>query len=336
MVHARRLALLLTLPVWVAACDKGGEKKAEPTAPTMPSFDKGAPPADKPAAPPADPNAFPEPGKDPIVRLLAPGKDPRKPLRVRVKAGDTQRAVMHMKMAMDMNVAGQQQKADVPTMNMVMDMTIREVAANGDVSYEFVMSDVTVSDDGNPGMKQMLETVLGSAKGMSGKGVVTSRGFNRGAEMTLPPGANPQLEQTMGQMKDAIAQMAVPLPEEPVGVGGKWEVRLALQQQGMVMKQVGTYEVTSIAGDQIGARVTVAQTADPQPVKNPQMPSLKMDLVRMNGSGTGETQIDLTRALPPRATATMGTEVEMNVDAGGQKQSFVTKMTIDLKVDEKL
>jgi len=50
-------------------------------------------------------------------------------------------------MAMDMNIAGNSQKADMPTMNMVLDVTATDVASNGDIAYEFVMSDVTISDD---------------------------------------------------------------------------------------------------------------------------------------------------------------------------------------------
>lgn len=337
MSRARRLTLLLTLPVLLVACQKSGEqKKADPAPPVMPSFsDKGGASADKPAEKPADPSAYPEAGKDPIVRLLEPGAQPRKPLRFKMKAGDKQRVVMHMKMAMDMNIAGQSQQADMPTMNMVLDVTATDVAANGDISYEFVMSDVTISDDGGtPGMKDALAGVLDSAKGMSGKGVISNRGFNRGTELSMPPNANPQLAQTMGQMKDAMGQIAAPVPEEPVGVGGKWEVRMALKQQSLVIKQIGTYEITGIDGDLVAAKTTVAQSADPQPVVNPQMPTLKMELTRMSGSGSGDTTFDLTKGMPARANALIGNELEMAVDAGGQKQSITMKMKLDLKIDD--
>jgi hypothetical protein len=339
MIQARRLLLALTIPVLLVACQKSGDPKKDDKkddvkaddkpAPTMPSFDK-----DKPAA---DPNAFPEAGKDPIVRVLSPGKEPRKQLRFKMKAGDKQRIVMHMKIAMDMDLAGQSQKADMPTMNMVMDVTATDVAQNGDIAYEFVMSDVTVSDDGGtPGMKEAIGGILGSAKGMTGKGTISSRGFNRGAEISLPPGANPQLQQTMGQMKDAIAQIAAPVPDEPIGVGGKWEVRMSMQQQSLVIKQVGTYEITSIDGDVISTDTTVTQLADPQPVVNPQMPTLKMELVRMNGSGSGTTTFDLNKGMPVKAAAKIGNELEMAVDAGGQKQSIKMKMDLGLKIDDQL
>lgn len=337
----RRILFALTLPVLVVACQKSADgpkddkKTDDKTAPSMPSFEKGGDKGGDKGGGKVDPNAYPEAGKDPIVRVLSPGKDPTKQLRFKMKAGDKQRIVMHMKMAMDMNLGGNSQKADMPTMNMVMDVTATAVAANGDISYEFVMSDVTVSDDGGtPGMKDALAGVLGSAKGMTGKGVISSRGFNRGAEIALPPGANPQLQQTMGQMKDAIAQIAAPVPEEPIGVGGKWEVRMSMKQQSLVIKQVGTYEITSIDGDIIATNTTVTQSADPQPVVNPQMPTLKMDLVRMNGGGSGQTTFDLNKGMPVKAAAKIGNELEMAVDAGGQKQSIVMKMDLGLKIDD--
>jgi hypothetical protein len=218
---------------------------------------------------------------------------------------------------------------------MTMDFTATAVAPNGDISYEFVMSEVSVDDDGGtPGVKQQLESMLGTAKGMNGKGVVSSRGFNRGAEVSLPPNANPQLQQTMGQMKDAFSQIAVPVPEEPVGVGGKWEVRLTMKQQGMVMKQIGTYEITAINGEQISARTTVKQSADPQPMVNPQMPSVKMELMRMGGGGDGEVTFNLGKGMPEKAAAKVGTEMQVGVEAGGQKQEMTMKMDLDLKVDQ--
>jgi hypothetical protein len=169
---------------------------------------------------------------------------------------------------------------------------------------------------------------------MSGKGTISSRGFNKGAEISLPPNANPQLAQTMGQMKDAISQIAAPVPEEPVGVGGKWEVRMNIKQQSLVIQQVGTYEITAIDGDRIATKTTVEQKADRQPVVNPQMPTLKMELTRMSGSGTGETTFDLTKGMPAKATADIGNELEMSVDAGGQKQDMVMKMKMKLNIDE--
>lgn len=341
MSHPRRWAVALTLSaLFLAACQQKSEKKPDPAAPVMPSFaDKKPGEGDKPADKPADkPGSaeMPAAGDQPVVRLLAPGAEPRKLLRFHMKPGDKQRVAMHMKMAMDMDIAGQAQKVDMPTMTMILDVTAKSVAANGDMDYEFVTSDVTIADDGGtPGMKAALEGVLSSAKGMSGKGTISNRGFNKGAELSLPPNANAQLAQTMGQMKDAISQIAAPVPEEPVGVGGKWEVRMAIKQQSIVIKQIGTYEVTSIDGDRIATKTTVAQSADPQPVSNPQMPSLKMELVRMTGGGEGETTIDLTKGMPAKASADLANEMEMSVDANGQKQALVMKMKIGLKIEEK-
>ena len=120
---------------------------------------------------------------------------------------------------------------------------------------------------------------------MSGTGTISSRGFSKGIEFKAPPGADPQTRQIMDQMKDSFASLAAPLPEEAVGPGAKWEVRMPIKSQGMTIDQTATYELVSIEGESLTTKSTITQHAANQKIENPAMPGLKVDLTKMTGNG---------------------------------------------------
>src|SRR5438132_2955210 len=83
----------------------------------------------------------------PQVKLLEPGSEPRKVLRLHPKPGDKQLAGMTMKMAMDMKIGEMQNPVKLPAMNMTMEITVKNVTAEGDINYETVMGEASVADE---------------------------------------------------------------------------------------------------------------------------------------------------------------------------------------------
>jgi hypothetical protein len=108
-----------------------------------------------------------------------------------------------------------------------------------------------------------------------------------------------------------------------------------LTQYSISMDQTATYEVASMEGERVKTRTTVVQKADPQPVVNPQTPSLKMELVRMSGGGRGDATLDFTKPIPVAANGDLRSDMEMTFDAGGKPQTMRMKMKLGVKIDEK-
>src|ERR1035437_4195643 len=106
----------------------------------------------------------------------------------------------------------------------------------------------------------------------------------------------------MDQMKSFVTQLVAPLPEEAVGPGAKWEVKMPIKTQGMTIDQTVTYEVASLEGERLTTKSTVVQHAANQKIQNPAMAGLKMDLTKMIGNGTGESTSDLAPTLPEAGT----------------------------------
>jgi hypothetical protein len=272
------------------------------------------------------------------VKLIEPGTEPRKMLRLHPNPGDKQTLSMTVKMAMETKVGEMETPAvKIPTITMSLETTVKGVAENGDITYEMVMGDMGVSDEAGatPGVAEAIKAISAGVKGLSGSGTISSRSLSKGLEFKLPADSNPQARQIMDQMKDMYSQLVVPLPEEAVGLGAKWEVKLPIKAQGMTIDQKATYEVVSLEGERLTTKSAIVQQAANQKVQNPAMPALKMDLTKMVGNGTGERTFDLAHLLPTTGAGKVHTEASMAMNMGGQKQAMTVKSDVNLHFDSK-
>ncbi len=291
----------------------------------------GAPPESRPGETAA-------PAQAPQVKLLEPGAEPRKELRLHPKPGDKQAFTMTLKMAMAMK-AGEmpEQMVKMPPIKLTMDVTVKNVSTQGDITYELVMGEATVSDEAGvmPQVAEAMKSAFAGLKGKSGKGTISNRGLSKGLEFKAPPGADPQLGQMMDEMKQSFADLTVPLPEEAVGPGARWEVKMPLKSQGMTIDETATYKLVSLEGERVTTRSAVSQTAGNQKIQSPAMPGLKVDLTKMTGNGTADVTSDLGQLLPLTGTADLHTERAMGMNAGGQKQSMTMKMDVNVRLEAK-
>ena len=92
------------------------------------------------------------------------------------------------------------------------------------------------------------------------------------------------------------------LPEEPVGIGGRWLIRNRLKLYGIEMVQEATYTLVERAGDEIVLDVTFERIGRQQLVDFPEDEALlEVESARLNA--TGRIRIDL-KALGSNAKVT--------------------------------
>jgi hypothetical protein len=272
------------------------------------------------------------------VKLLEAGAEPRKVLRLHPSPGDKQTLHLTLKMAVETKMGEMQSQAmKLPAMTMNMDTTVKDVSDKGDITYELVMGETTLADDpgGNAQLAEIMKAALGGIKGMSGTGTVSSRGLAKGMEFKVPPGADAQTRQVMDQMRSSFSSIAAPLPEEAVGPGARWEAKIPIKSQGMTIDQTGTSELVSIEGERVTTKGTFTQRASNQKIESPAMPGLKMDLIKMVGTGTGESKFDLGKLLPSEGTTDLHSETDMAMNMGGQKQPISTKLDLNVRLESK-
>ena len=136
-------------------------------------------------------------------------------------------------------------------------------------------------------------------------------------------------------MKESFSRIAVPLPEEAVGAGAKWEVRMPLKSQGMTINQTATYELASLEGERVATKAGIAQSASNQKIPNPAMPAMKVDLDKMVVRGTGDITFDLGKVVAPEGTMDSHSELLMSVNTGGQKQTITMTVDLNLRLEAK-
>jgi len=96
------------------------------------------------------------------------------------------------------------------------------------------------------------------------------------------------------------------LPEEPVGLGARWESRRQIKAYGFDLQQVNTYTLVDRADDEIMLDVTVQQLALPQSVEFPEE-GIEISVESMTAQADGQIILDLA-ALESDASATGSAE----------------------------
>jgi hypothetical protein len=272
------------------------------------------------------------------VKLLEAGAEPRRVLRLHPKPGDKQTLTMLMNIGIDIkmgDMAGQAMK--LPNMKMVMEVTVKNVAADGDIAFETVIHDAEINEDPNalPQVVAAMKSSIGNLKGLAGTGTLSSQGINKGSEIKLAANVDPQTRQVMDQMQESFARMTAPMPEEAIGPGAKWTLKVPLKSQGMLIQHEAKYELNSVEGDVLKLTSIVTQSAAGQKIESPAMPGLKMDLVKMTGEGTGKATVDLARLVPTEGNMSFRSDTSISMDVGGQKQPMNMKTQMEIHTEGK-
>jgi hypothetical protein len=211
------------------------------------------------------------------------------------------------------------------------------VASNGDITYELRFLESSVEEDPEvlPQISEALKASLTKTKGMSGTATMSSRGLSKGLDVQAPEGADAQTRQAIEQMKQSFANLSVPFPSEAVGLGAKWQVKMPFESQGMKIEQTSVYELISMEEERLTAKSTITQSAANQKVQSPAMPALKLDLSKMEGHGTGEISLELSKIMAPEGTATVHSDLSMAMNTEGKKQTMGMKMDLNISMKSK-
>lgn len=337
------LALVVLAPV-VVGCQPADTKpdaksvqkfetKTSP-APAQPQAGAQAPTAGPPT--PATPTTAPMAGEPPTVTLVDAGAEPREPLRLKLAAGQSQAMTMTMKMAMEMQLAGSKiPKVSSPPMQMTMALAVKEVTAEGDIRSDFTLDKIEVLEDKDapPEMVTQLKALLGTMQKLSGSSTVTPRGIVKAADFNLPADLNPMLRQQMDGMRQQVHQLSVPFPEEALGIGAKWTVTQHLEQNGMKLTQVATWELKERSGTVVKLASGVTQSAEPQDMNPPGMQAgAKARLESLTSSGQGQTEVDLAKLAPIKGSMDLSLAFSMTTETNGMKMPVSMNMDLNTEI----
>ncbi|MFG0285313.1 MAG: DUF6263 family protein [Phycisphaerales bacterium JB039] len=282
-------------------------------------------------APAQDAEPAPATPSRPKVKLLEPGAEPRQALRYEPRIGQSERAVIEMRISSSVSMGGAEMPAqEMPPTKMTILQTPAAVNEAGDYVINIVIEDFTATGEGP--MVAMMRQSMQPLVGATAAGEVSPRGESLRFEMQEIDAAGPMRAQ-MESMGSQASQLGAVFPEEPVGVGARWEVTMELDNAGVMMQQTMLATLKSIEGDVITLDMAMSQSAEQQDFAPPGMPpGMEVDLESLTGSGEGVMQIDLSRLVPVRSTLDATTKIVMAVMMQGQQQEMAQSMKMAMSI----
>jgi hypothetical protein len=268
------------------------------------------------------------------LALLDDGREPRRLIRYPSDPPPPQKMSLSLHVAMKMEVPGSPiPPVSMPGLRLLVDLTGSD--RDDEVRYEFTVNDADLTgvEQAHPSLVTAMRKGIGSLVGASGSVTVDPRGFQQGLAIGLPSGIGQELTQFMNSAKLAIGQMAVPLPEEAIGVGAKWQVEETITQDGIQVRQKTYYELLAMDGPRLSIRTQTVQSAEQQTAAVPGLPSgVTAKILSLRGAGAGETEIDLRRLVPGSAREELETDVSFAIVQGQSERVMSLTATSGLEI----
>jgi hypothetical protein len=279
---------------------------------------------------------YPATGEPSFVKVTEPGAEPRTALRYNISDGYTSHMAMTMLMGMTMNIDGMPlPKIEMPAIKMGADMAVTAVSPTKDITYRiaFTSMDLESTPGVDPNLIAALKPLGEDIKAIQGTATVSERGINKEVNFDLSKLTNPQLKQMMSSLSSSMENLSMPLPEEPVGVGARWEVRQSVAVNGMQTFQRVELEMTAFDGKTATLTAKITQTAPAQAIKSPDMPpGAEAYLKSLSGSGSGTMTLHFDELIPS-SSVNMQTATAMEVKFGGQSQNMNIDMSMKIEID---
>jgi len=236
-----------------------------------------------------------------VIRLLDPGAEPRQALRYQVADGQSERLELDIALAAAAAVEGDEESAQAeavaPPVRLVVEVGPALALPDGSVRYAVTIREVLVlADEGtDPDLVADLEAEMAPLTEVRGSVEVNALGVTRTSDFEAPETIGTRTLMMLGNIRTSL--LTVPLPEEPVGVGARWEVTRQLSFGGIAVEQTVTYTLSSLSAPQGVLTVGIRQSGAPQPIPG-FAGGVTGQLEAYESSGAGTVDFDLTRITP--------------------------------------
>lgn len=193
------------------------------------------------------------------VELLSAGTGPRRVIELDVEDGHTEETVVELETTTEVGLP------EPLTIPVTMPFSTTVTGADDDgVTADVVYGKASVDIAGLPAAAEpMLTQALALVEGTTARVDYARNGTLRSSELELGAEA-PDL---VGRLLDNIASqgfaLAVPFPDEEVGVGARWRVVTTMDVGGNATTVTSTYDLTEV--DESGYTVTVTSENETEP-----------------------------------------------------------------------
>ena len=205
--------------------------------------------------------------------------------------------------------------------------TVNAIDPDGTIHATFVLSALTTDTTGQPaaGAAQARAAIAG-LEGRTGKIDMRPTGSLLAATVD-GAGLSAAASSVAEEIQNALHQLVLPFPTEPVGEGATWQVGYTAPSGGLTTTIVVDVSLVHLTTDRIDLTVKYHQSAPLGPVPLDGAPAgVQAELVGLDVSGTGTHLADLTHVVSP------GTALQ----AAGDILFRLTQAQNAAQVDERL
>lgn len=227
-----------------------------------------------------------------------------------------------------------------PRVQFTLDTEVKSISEGGDIHYVFGITEGTALDGRgvNPLTLTGKRDLCAMIVGVTGMATVSNRGFTKEAGIVIPPTVN-RVKQHVAIMlqniRNALEQNWLLLPEEPIGIGAKWQVVSYSNANANFarFKQVATYELTSVNNGRARVTVNVVESAGRQSLPNQHLQGTTQSLVSHEAEGKGTMTLDFGKLMPMLSTVTVDSTTELELDMNGHIEHLQASYTVENQIE---
>ena len=306
----------------------------------------GAKPVDVPAStqPAAAPATEPVKSSEQIPAELTvadQGQEPRVQLRYQPKQAQKQVVNLTLRQFDAFQAMGEQRRRSDPSPPMVfrMETEVKNVDSDGNIQYVFGFTEGTALEErGVPELNLKGKRELASMiVGVTGNSTISSRGFTQDAGIVIPPTVNRVKSHVAAQLqhiRNLLEQNWLLLPDQPVGVGAKWQVVSYSNANPNFarIKQTAQYEVVSVDSENVRVSVTMVESSGRQPPRLV-LGGASQTLISHSATGKGTILLDLKQLMPMVSNITMDVQTEFEYEMNGHREPYMVTYSTTNQID---
>lgn len=270
----------------------------------------------------------------PVVRLVNPGREPRRELAYHY-ALEPSETGLELRAAVDLAFgAAPIPRVRIPALALTAKVTPKSVSPSGDLRFAFRIDDIRMLP--TPDANAQVATLLGqalkdpSAGRIGGSAVISRKGLIRELRIDAAA-ADPRLGPMWDQVRNRIGGFV--LPDRPVGPGAIWESVQTVTTQGGRVRQVTRFTLESRQGGRFWVKTVFLQTlVEPGPDGPPPagLPAFRVNAMDVSLSGVLEW--DVSNPFPVSGSAAGTGSLRADLGQGGQKQPMSLSFDLDLQL----
>jgi hypothetical protein len=242
------------------------------------------------------------------IELVQPGAQPRRALRYALAAGTT--SALEFEIDLDLTTVDADLK--LPVMAMSIDAAVTSIAPPpAKLKLDVIAANVHARDASDPKKNPAIGVMQRQAKFLPG--LVVTYGLTADGQVkdTKVDATHRDLSEPMQEqvttLLQASEQLAMPLPQKPVGVGAIWKHRRTIKQNQLTLVSMTTVEITAIDGPRVTFKSTTEMTGADQTVAQG---SANAQVTGVRGTGSASGTFDLAKAIViGEQTATLSFEM---------------------------